>query len=187
MDQQVLNELRQKIQKVLDVLKTDISTIRTGKASPALVENIVIRAYGGSAQLKVMELATIGASDPHTLVITPFDHTVIQEIEKGIREANVGLSPAVDGQIIRITIPPLSEERRQELIKSMRHKLENGRIMVRQARHEEMLLIKKSHDDKEISDDDMHRMEKEVQKVIDDTMKIIDAMGAQKETELLQI
>ncbi|MBI4084506.1 MAG: ribosome recycling factor [Candidatus Levybacteria bacterium] len=187
MDQQVLNELHQKIQKVLDVLKTDISTIRTGKASPALVENVVLRAYGGSVQLKVMELATIGASDPHTLVITPFDHTVIQEIEKGIREANIGLSPVVDGQIIRISIPPLSEERRQELIKSMRHKLENGRIMVRQVRHEEMSVIKKAHDDKTISDDDMHRMEKEVQKIVDETMQTIDGMGEQKEKELLQI
>jgi len=187
MDQQILSELRQKIQKVLDVLKGDIGTIRTGKASPALVENVVIRAYGGSAQLKVMELATIGSSDPHTLVITPFDHTIIQEIEKGIREANIGLSPAVDGQVIRITIPPLSEERRQELIKSMRHKLENGRIMIRQVRHEEMSVIKKAHDDKTISDDDLHRMEKEVQKVIDDTMQTIDGMGEQKEQELLQI
>lgn len=187
MDQQVLNELHQKIQKVLDVLKTDIGTIRTGKATPALVENIVINAYGGSAHLKVMELATIGAIDPQTLVITPFDHTVIQEIEKGIREASIGLSPAVDGQIIRIKIPPLSEERRGELIKSMKHKLENGRIMVRQVRHDAMSEIKKQHTDKAISDDEMHRLEKEIQKVIDDTMQTIESIGEQKEQELLQI
>lgn len=187
MDQQAINHLKDKINKILDILRTDLGTIRTGRATPSLVENIVIKAYGGSAQLKVMELATIGSSDPQTLVVTPFDHSVIQEIEKGIQEANVGLSPAVDGQIIRIKIPPLSEERRQDLIKSMKHKLENGKIMIRQARHDAMTEIKKSHDDKEISDDVMHRMEKDVQKVVDDTIGTIEGMGEQKERELLQI
>lgn len=187
MNPAIASDTRQKIQKVLDVIKNDLGTIRTGRATPSLVENIVIKAYGGSAHLKVMELATIGASDSQSLVITPFDQSVIQDIEKGIREANVGLNPVVDGQVLRIKIPPLSEERRQELIKSMRHKLENGRIMVRQVRHDSMTDIKKLHDDKAISDDDMHRLEKEVQKIVDETMETIDGMGQQKEQELLQI
>lgn len=185
--QDYTSELKQKIQKIIDLLKQDLGTLRTGRASASLVENIVIDAYQGSARLKIMELATIGATDPQTLVITPFDHSVIQEIEKGIVAANVGLNPVVDGQIIRITIPSLSEERRQELIKGMKHKLENGRIMVRQARHEAMENIKKAHTDKEISDDDKERHEKEVQKIVDDTMETIDAMGKQKEEELLQV
>ena len=185
--QDFTSELKQKIQKILDILKQDLGTLRTGRASASLVENIVIDAYQGSAKLKIMELATIGATDPQTLVITPFDHSVIQEIEKGIVSANIGLSPVVDGQIIRITIPPLSEERRQELIKGMKHKLENGRIMVRQARHDAMEEIKKAHTDKEISDDDKGRHEKEVQKIVDDTMETIDSMGSQKESELLQV
>lgn len=181
------SELRQKIEKIMEILKQDLGSVRTGRASSSLVENIVIDAYGGSAKLKVLELATIGTTDPKTIVITPFDHTVIQEIEKGIVAANVGLNPIVDGQILRINIPPLSEERRQELIKGMKHKLENGRIMVRQARHDAMDHVKKAHEEKEISDDDMHRHEKDIQRIIDDTIAQIDGMGRQKEEELLQV
>lgn len=185
--QDYTSELKQHIQKILELLKQDLATIRTGRASASLVENIVIDAYGGSAKLKVLELATIGATDPRTIVITPFDHTVIQEIEKGIVAANVGLNPIVDGQMLRINIPPLSEERREELIKGMKHKLENGRIMVRQARHDAMESVKHANSDKEISDDDLHRHEKDIQKIVDDTISQIDNMGKQKEEELLQV
>jgi len=187
MDQNILNEVRRRIEKILEVLRDDLGTIRTGRATPSLIENVVINAYGGSARLKVMELATIGASDSSTLVITPFDHATIHEIEKGIQEANIGLSPVVDAQIVRISIPPLSTERREELIKSMKHKLENGRIMVRQARHEAMTDVKKKKEANELSEDDVTRMEKEIQKVVDDTIEQIENMGKQKEAELLQI
>lgn len=180
-------DITQRLQKVIDVMKTDLGTIRTGRATPALVENIMIKAYGGSTYLRVMELATVGTTDSHTLVLTPFDHTIIQEIEKGIQEANVGLNPVVDGQILRISVPQLTEERRQELIKAMKHKLENGKIMVRQARQDAMNDIKKQHADKSISDDDMARLEKEVQRVVDNTMEMIESMGKQKEEELMQI
>ena len=134
-----------------------------------------------------MELSTIGVQDPQTIVISPFDHSVIHDLEKGIQEANVGLNPIVDGQILRINLPPISKERREELIKSMRPKLENGKIMVRQVRHDGMNDIKRQHDNKTISDDDKVRQEKEVQKLIDDAMGQIDGMGKQKEAELLQI
>lgn len=174
------------INKILDVLREDLGTIRTGRAAPSLVENISINAYGGSARLKVMELATIGATDTSTLVITPFDQATIQEIEKGIRDENVGLNPVIDGQVLRISIPPLSTERREELIKSMKHKLENGRIMVRQARQDSMNDIKKQKE-QGLSEDEVSRMEKETQKEIDETMSKIDDMGRQKEQELLQI
>jgi ribosome recycling factor len=177
-------ETKKKIDKVLDVLKGDLATIRTGRATPALVENVIINAYGGSAKLKVMELATIGTSDSKTLVITPFDPSIITEIQKGIEAANAGLTPVIDGQIIRISIPPLSQERREELIKAMKHKLENGRIMVRQVRHEAMENIKKAFEGRE---DDIKRLEKEVQKLVDDTIATIEDYGKQKEQELLQI
>lgn len=182
-----VNNLEQQIQKILDVIKTDLSTVRTGRATPALVENIVVSAYGGSTKLKVIELATVSATDPQTLVITPFDPSTRDDIRKGIMETGGGLNPVDDGQVLRISIPPLSKERREELIKMMRHKLENGRIMVRQARHDAMNEIKKVHDNKEISDDDKVRLEKEVQKVVDDTMTTIDSWGKQKEEELMQI
>lgn len=182
-----INELQQQIQKILDLIKIDLGTVRTGRATPALVENIVISAYGGSAKLKVIELATVAVTDSQTLVITPFDPSTRDDIRKGIADSGGGFNPVDDGQVLRISIPPLSQERREELIKMMKHKLENGRIMIRQARHDAMNTIKKVHDNKEISDDDKERLEKEVQKYIDDTMTTIDSWGKQKEDELLQI
>lgn len=175
---------KQKINKVLDVIKGDLGTIRTGRASPALVENIIIPVYGGSTKLKVMELATVGVSDVRSLVLTPFDPSIINEIQKGIQEANLGLSPVVDSHVIRINIPALTQERREELIKAMRHKLENGKIMVRQVRHDAMVEIKKEFEDRE---DDIKRLEKEVQKVVDEGIETIESLGEQKERELLQI
>ncbi len=181
---ELIQDARIKMQKILDVLRTDLSTVRTGRAAPSLVENIVINAYGGTQRLRVMELATIGSSDPQTLVVTPFDNSITSEIQKGITEANVGLNPVIDGQFIRISIPRLSEERRQELIHLMKQKLENGRIMIRQARHEAMSDIKKQ---KEISEDEVSRLEKETQKLTDELMEEIETMGKKKEEELLQI
>lgn len=182
-----IQQFRQKMQKVLEVLRTDLSTVRTGRATPSLVENIVINAYGQTQKLKVLELATITASDPQTLVITPFDNSIIGEIQKGILEINVGLNPIIDGMLIRISIPPLSEERRQQLIHLMRQKLEGGRIQVRQVRHEAMNETKKQYNDKTISEDDMLHLEKEIQKETDVTIEEIEAMGRKKEEELLQI
>src|SRR5579872_4293753 len=163
----LIQELSSRMQKVLEVLKTDLATVRTGRATPSLVEGIMISAYGGSAKLKVMELATINTQDTQTLVITPFDQATIHEIVKGIQEANTGLNPSVDSTVIRISIPPLSQERREELIHLMRQKLENGKVMIRQARQDGMNEIKK---DESLSEDDEHRLEKDIQRVTDDFM-----------------
>lgn len=180
----VANQTKQKLQKVLDLLQDDLATIRTGRATPSLVENISISTYGGSTRLKVMELATIGAPDTQTIILTPFDASVIHDLQKGIEAANIGLNPIIDGTILRISIPPLSLERREELIKAMKHKLENGRIMVRQARHEMIEDMKKDYEGRE---DDIKRLEKEVQKLVDETSETIEDWGKQKEQELLQI
>lgn len=184
MNDTIVQDLHQQIQKVMEVLKTDLGTIRTGRATPALVENLVIPVYGGSAKMRVMELATIGTLDTQTLIITPFDKSIVNEVQKGIQEANTGLSPVVDSGAIRISLPPLSQERREELIKLMHHKLENGRVMTRQARHDAMDEVKKLEG---VSEDEVERLEKEVQKVVDSTMGTIDSMGKQKEEELLAI
>ena len=177
----------QHMQKVLEVLQNDLSTVRTGRATPSLVENLSVVVYAGTTRLKIMELATISTSDSQTLLITPFDSSIIGEMQKGILENNTGLTPVIDGQVIRISIPPLSVERRQELIHLMRQKLENGRIMVRQTRHEAMAQIKKLYNNKEISEDDMIRLEKEVQKETDSIMSRIEEVGKKKETDLMQI
>lgn len=179
-----LDILKEKMRKVLEVLRADLATVRVGRATPSLVENIVINAYGGAQKLRVLELATIGTSDSQTLLITPFDASIIGEIQKGIQEANVGLTPTIDGNVIRISIPPLSEERRAELIKLMHQKLEGGRIMIRQVRHEVMIEIKKQFNSEE---DEMMRLEKEIQRSTDEIVGEIEVMGKKKEEELTRI
>ena len=183
----IINETRLKMQKALQVLMGDIATVRTGRATPALVENVVVSVYGGTQRLKIMELATISASDPQTLVLSPFDTSILSEMQKGIMEANIGLTPSTDGNVIRISIPPLSEERRIELIKLMKQKLENGRIAIRQIRQDARNIVRKKHIDKEISEEEMYRIEKEIQKVTDEIILQIDEIGRKKEEELLRI
>lgn len=182
-----LDTAKFQMQKIVEVIKNDLSTVRTGRASPSLVENITINAYGGTQKLRVMELATISSSDPQTIIITPFDASIIDEIQKGIMETNVGLTPVVDGLLIRISIPPLSTERREELVSLVNQKLEGGRIQVRQVRHEVMEGIKKQLNAKEIGEDEVFRLEKEVQNLTDKTIEAVDDLGKKKEEELMQI
>lgn len=183
----LLGQTRDKMRKSFEVTHADLSSIRSGRATPALVENMVIAAYGGTQRLKITELATITTVDAKTLVISPYDPSQVSEIEKGIGAANTGLTPVVDGEIIRITIPPLSEERRQEYLKLARVKLEGGRIMIRQVRQEAMHRLKKLVDDKEISEDDQKHAEKKVQELTDELIADIDGLGERKEAELLQV
>src|SRR5258706_2227849 len=133
-----INQAREKMKKALDVTHQDLASIRSGRATPALVENIFIMAYGGTQRLRVMEMATITTMDAKTIVVQPYDASTLGEIERGIMEHSTGLTPVVDRDIIRITIPPLSEERRLEYIKLAKAKLESGRIMVRQIRGDAM-------------------------------------------------
>lgn len=137
--------------------------------------------------LKVRELATITAMDAKTLVLAPYDPSIIEELQKGLLGANIGLSPVADGEIVRITIPPLSEERRQEYVKLAKVKLEAGRVMIRQVRHEAMRDIKRAFEQHTISEDERTLGEKKVQETTDEMIADIDGMGERKEQELLQI
>lgn len=181
----ILDHARESMQKSLDAMASDFGTVRTGKANPGLVENVIIPAYQGSAPMKLMELATIHALDTATLVITPFDKSILRDIEKGLVDANIGLNPIVDESIVRISIPPLTQERRQEFIKLIHQKTENGRIMIRQVRHEAMEEVKKNKET--VSEDEIERSEKEIQKTTDDFMQRIDEMKSQKEKELMTL
>lgn len=183
----ILNETRDHMRKAFEITRQDLSSIHTGRASPALVENISVMTYGGASRLRIRELATIATSDAKTLVIAPFDPSTIGDIEKGILEANAGLTPVVDGEIIRITIPPLSTERRQEYIKLARVKLEAGRIMVRQARAEAMKKLKKLSEEKTISEDEQKSGERKVQELTDEMIAEVDALGDKKEQDLMQV
>ncbi len=177
----------QNMQKVMDVLKNDLSTVRAGKATPSLVEHIVVNAYQGTQKLKIIELAQVHTSDAQTIIITPFDSSIIGEIHKAIMESSTGFTPIIDGPLIRISIPPLSEERRQQLVSLVNQKLEGGKVQVRQVRHEAMNDTKKQLNDKLISEDEMIRLEKEIQRLTDETIGQIDALGKQKEQELMAL
>ncbi|MBU2632498.1 ribosome recycling factor [Patescibacteria group bacterium] len=185
MESQLISQAKQRMQKVLEVIKNDLVTVRTGRATPSLVENISVSAYEGTAKMKVVELAHVSSLDTQTLLITPYDQTIINEINKGIMEANIGLTPVVDGQVIRISIPPLSQERREELVHLVGQKLEGGKIQIRQLRHEAMSEIKKL--EKETSEDEVAQLEKEVQKITDETIKDVDELGEKKKEELMAV
>ena len=177
----ILNTARERMKKALDVTRTDLTSIRSGRATPALIENIVIVAYGGSQRLRIQEMATITTMDAKTLVISPYDPSTIAEIEKGILVGSSGLTPVVDREIIRITIPMLSEERRLEYIKLAKAKLEGGKVMVRQIRGEAMKSLK------DLPEDERKHGERLVQELTDEMVAEIDTMGARKEAELLQV
>lgn len=176
-----------KMQSAIDSLAADISSIRTGRASPSLVENIVVPAYGGQQRLRVMEVGSISAPDPSQIVISPWDKSIIGDIRKGILEANVGLNPSIDGEIIRIIIPPLTTEDREKYVKILSQKLENGRVMIRQVRADEMREIKKKFEQKLLTEDDKRSEEDKLQKLTDAFIAKIEEMGEKKKSELLQI
>ena len=179
--------VRQKMQQVLDLVISDAASIRTGRATPKLVEDLQVAVYGGQQKLKIMELATISTVDAQTLTITPWDKSVIGEIRQGILAANIGMNPSMDGEIIRISFPPLTTEDREKYVKLLSAKLENGRIMIRQIRGEVMHDIKKEFESKEITEDEKFGQEKKLQEITDEFIKMIEDLGEKKKHELLQV
>jgi len=183
----ILNTARDHMKKAVEVTKQDLASIRSGRATPALVENLVISAYENTQHLRVMEMATITTMDSKTLVVVPYDPTTLVDLQQGIQEANTGLSPVIDGDLIRIVIPLLSEERRHEYIKLAKTKLEAGRIMIRQIRHEAMKHLKQIVDDKTVSEDEEKHGDKLIQELTDEMVAEIDVLEQKKEAELLQV
>lgn len=181
------SSVRLKMQSSLNVIATDIAAIRTGRATPSLVENIICPAYGGTQRLKVMELATIVTPDPSQIVITPWDKSIIGDIRKGILEANIGLNPSIDGEALRIAISPMTTEDREKYVKLLSGKLENGKVAVRQVRSDEMRDIRDKFEKKEITEDDKFGFEKKLQEITDEFIGKIEEIGERKKVELLQI
>lgn len=179
--------IRSKMTEVLDMVITDIGTIRTGRATPALIEDLAVLVYGGQQKLKVNELATITSPDAQTIIVDPWDKSIIGDIKQGILSANVGFNPSIDGEIIRISLPPLTTEDRQKYVKLLSSKLESGRVMIRQIRSDVMRDIKKDFENKELSEDEKFDREKKLQKITDEYVGKIDEAGKKKESELLQV
>ncbi len=179
---------QEKAQGVLDHLKDELRKVRTGRAQPSLVESVsvVVEAYGGS-RMKLMELASVTAPDASLLLIQPYDPSVTRDIERAFQTSELGLNPVVDKQTLRIVIPPLTQERREQLIKLVAVKLEEARVTVRNLRTQ----IKKDIEDQKgeagISEDLIKRQVEELQKAVEATMSMIDAIGAEKEAELKQL
>jgi len=178
---------RSLMQKAVDHFKVEISSIRTGRAVPALIENIVCNAYGGAQKLAVKELGTITTMDSQTLVVQPWDQSVIGEIRQGILAANVGLTPVIDNNIIRISVPGLTTERRQEYVKLLHQKTEESRVSVRTARQDKMREIKSLFEEKGISEDEKFRAEEELQKITDEFIGKIEELSAKKEQEITTV
>ena len=186
-DEPIIVDVKKRMQKAVISLTEDLATIRTGRATPALVENVVISAYDGTQNLKVKELATITTEGARTLLIAAFDPTVVKDIERGLNSANLGFTASVEGIIIRINIPLLTAERREEFIKLAHIKIEGGRVIIRQIRHDEMVKLKRQFEAKEIAEDEKKRYEREIQEITDEMMAEIDVLRERKEEELQQI
>ena len=175
------------MQKAVEHFKAEISSIRTGRAVPALIENIVCPAYGGTQRLMVKELGTITTVDTQTLVVQPWDVSIIGEIKQGVLAANVGLTPVIDNNLIRISVPALTTERRGEYVKLLHQKAEETRITGRNIRQDKMRVIKTAFEEKHISEDEKFHSEEELQKITDEFMVMVEGLGKKKELEIMTV
>jgi ribosome recycling factor len=182
---EILMNTEEGMEKSVEYLTHEFASVRTGKASPALVEGIDVEAYGATMKLK--QLALISSPEPRLLVISPFDASTVQAIEKAIKESNIGIQPSVDGKIIRLPIPALSEERRRDLVKTLKHIAEETRVRIRSARREGMDGLKKAQKEGDITEDDLGKYEKDVQKLTDDYVKKVDEAFASKEADIMKV
>jgi ribosome recycling factor len=185
MVQEQLEDAKTRMQKAVDSLRQELNSIRTGRASTGLVEHLRVDYYGTPTPLN--QLATISTPDARLIVIQPYDRGSMGAIEKSIQRSDLGLTPTNDGTVIRLGIPPLTEDRRKELAKHVRKRVEEARVAVRNVRRDCHDHIRKLEHDHTISQDDLHRSETELQKITDEEIKEIDKVGEAKEQDLLAI
>jgi ribosome recycling factor len=180
-----LKEVSAHMDKSVEAIRNELATVRTGKAAPALLDLIKVDAYG--SQMPLNQMATISAPEPRLLVVQPYDPSQLGAIEKAIMASDLGLVPNNDGKIIRLPIPPLTEERRKELVR-LTHKIaEEGRIAIRNIRHDANKRIHQEQKDGDVSEDEMHRRLKEVQDLTDKHIATIDQMLERKEQEVMEV
>jgi ribosome recycling factor len=181
----ILLEAEEKMLKSAEVVQTEFAGVRTGKASPDLVTNLMVEAYGSHMRLK--ELAAVTTPDSRLILIQPWDAGTVDAVRKALEESKLGISPQVDGKLIRLPIPPLSEERRQDLVKAVRKMAEEGRVSIRANRRHALDEIKKIQKAGEITEDQLADAEKEVQKLTDQYVAEIDKGVTSKEAELMKV
>jgi ribosome recycling factor len=180
-----LAEASGKMDKAIGVLKDELGGIRTGRATPALLNRIVVDYYG--TQVPIQQLASFSVPEPRTLMISPFDKNAISSMEKALMASDLGITPGNDGSVIRLSFPPLTEERRKELIKVVHHRGEEARVAVRNIRRRSKDELEKLEGEGGISEDDLVRSEKELQKLTDKHIASIDEVVSHKDTELKEI
>jgi len=181
----ILLEAEEKMLKTEQVVANEFAGVRTGKASASLIENIVVDVYG--SHMRIRELAGITTPEPRMLVVQPWDMTGIQAIEKAIQKANLGVSPVVQGKIIRIAFPELSTERRQEFVKIIKKMSEDGRVAIRHVRRDALELLKKAKTSGGVGEEEIESAEKEIQKLTDQYIAKIDAHVVAKEKEIMTV
>lgn len=181
----ILLEAEMAMEKSVDYMVHEFSGVRTGKASPALIENVDVQAYGSAMKLK--QLALITTPEPRLLVVQPFDAGTVQDIERALRESKIGITPQVDGKLIRLPIPELSEERRKELVKSLSKMAEEARVRVRANRRAALDDAKKLKTSGEVTEDGLRDLETQVQKLTDRFVKSVDDHLERKEAEIMKV
>lgn len=182
MDRTVLKEIEDSMRKAIEATKRELAELRSGRANPKMVEGIRVNYYGTPTLLK--EIATIGVPEARMVVISPYDPSAVKEIEKSILQSELGITPMTDGKIIRLIVPPLSEERREELVKIVKKVVEEGKVSVRTVRRDGKEKIKLLEKNKKVSEDDRFKLEEELQKITDNYIKDIDKIYEEKEKEL---
>jgi ribosome recycling factor len=185
MIEDVLSDANSRMGKTIEALKKDLATVRTGRATPALVDNIKVEYYGAPTPLK--QIATISAPEARLLVIQPWDNSTIGEIKKAIQKSELGLNPSSDGNLIRLSIPQLSEERRKELVKVVHKKTEDGRVALRNVRRDALEMLRELEREKEISQDEQKRAQERLQEITDKFIAEAGKAAEAKEAELLEI
>jgi len=173
------------MRSAIQVLHDDLAAIRTGRASPALVEKLPVEYYGTPTPL--LQLASIGVPEPRTIMIKPFDATTLKAIEKAIQASELGLNPNNDGKVIHLNLPPLTEDRRRDLVKHVNHRLEESRIAIRNIRRDSHNDMRDFEKEKLISEDDLERGEAELQKLTDKFIEEIAGLGKNKEAEIMEV
>jgi ribosome recycling factor len=182
---EALIAIEPKMQRAIEAMERDFATVRTGRASTGMVERITVDYYG--TQTPLNQVAGISTPDPHLIVIQPWDRSVLSAIEKAITKSDIGLVPNVDGTVVRLNVPPLTEERRREMVKQVRRRTEDARVEVRNHRREAADALKKALRDGDLSEDEERRELENLQKLTDRHIEAIDARADRKETEILEV
>ncbi len=181
----IIKKTRTSMDKSIDALKKDFAKVRTGRASAALLDDVRVDYYGTPTPLS--QVGSLTVPEPRMITIQPWEKNLIPEIEKAILKSDLGLNPASDGQLIRIVIPPLTEERRKEMVKLLKRMGEDAKIAIRNIRRDSNDSLKKLEKEKDISEDDLKRGEKEVQELTDQFVKKVDELAAAKEAEVMEV